>query len=638
MKHVIIGTAGHIDHGKTMLIKALTGIDTDRLAEEKKRGITIELGFAHIEFDDGTQAGIIDVPGHEKFIKNMLAGAGGIDLAMLVIAADEGVMPQTREHLNILSLLGIKEGVIVLTKCDLADEEWIEMVSEDIAEQVKGTFFEGKPIMQVSSNTGQGVPELRDCLHDLVIKTEEKNTRTPFRLPVDRVFSADGFGTIVTGTLIEGVIKENDPVELMPSGIEARVRKIQVHGQEEEAAFAGQRVAVNLAGVKTENVSKGEILSKPGSLGTGMMLDVQIANLPSSGRIIKDNSMVHVYYLAKAYLGKVALLGQKELKPGESCFAQLRFQEPVSAKAHDRFVIRFFSPLETIGGGIILDDNAVKHKRNDKSVIQDLEVRVSGAGDEIVQQAVRNCGLKFPSREDLEKILNRHEEGLEEDLQSLLDQGKIFPIMEGRYVEESVLDMTLLKCREVLQDYHRQHPLIYGMSRAELRQKLFAKLDKSNAEALLDRFVDDRQLKSENGYYALPEFDMKVDGRRAVIRKMMLQTYEKAGIEVPDLEEVYSQFSPKEQLACTQVFEHLVFTGELKVLTPKISVSRKAYQGALDIARGWFGEHDEMTLAEYRDLLKTSRKYALALLDDFDRERYTKKVGDTREKGVMMNK
>ena len=256
MKHVIIGTAGHVDHGKTLLVKALTGIDTDRLVEEKKRGITIELGFAHLDFEDGLQAGIVDVPGHEKFIKNMLAGAGGIDLAMLVVAADEGFMPQTVEHLEILTLLGIREGLVVITKCDMVEPEWVEMIQEDIASRVAGTFLEGKPVFQVSAYTGQGIPELRQALAGLVRGVGEKNLRTPFRLPIDRVFSVDGFGTVVTGTLIEGAVAVGDPAEILPGLLPARVRNLQVHGKDVDTAYAGQRVAVNLAGVKKAELER----------------------------------------------------------------------------------------------------------------------------------------------------------------------------------------------------------------------------------------------------------------------------------------------------------------------------------------------------------------------------------------------
>ena len=266
MKHVIIGTAGHVDHGKTLLVKALTGIDTDRLVEEKKRGITIELGFAHLDWPDGTQAGIVDVPGHEKFIKNMLAGAGGIDLAMLIIAADDGVMPQTVEHLDILTLLGVRDGLIVITKADTVDPEWLEMMQEEIREKTQGSFLEGKPIVAVSAYTGQGIPELKEMLRQLVQKAEEKSLRIPFRLPVDRVFSVEGFGTVVTGTLIEGAINEGDPAELVPSGAQTKIRNLQVHGKDVQTAYAGQRVAINLAGLKKTDIQRGDVVSKPGTV------------------------------------------------------------------------------------------------------------------------------------------------------------------------------------------------------------------------------------------------------------------------------------------------------------------------------------------------------------------------------------
>ena len=383
MKHVIIGTAGHVDHGKTALIKALTGIETDRLQEEKKRGITIELGFAHLDWADGTQAGIVDVPGHEKFIKNMLAGAGGIDLAMLVVAADDGFMPQTVEHLDILTLLGVKDGIVVITKADTVDPEWLEMMQEEIHQRVEGSFLEGKPIMAVSAFTGQGIPELKEALHGLVHNASEKSMRVPFRLPVDRVFSVDGFGTVVTGTLIEGSMHEGDAAELVPSGAQTRIRNLQVHGKDVETAYAGQRVAVNLAGLKKTDIQRGDCVAKPDSVRTSRMLDVRLQNLRSSRRVIQNDTQVHLYHGASVLLAKVVLLGQDELRPGESCYAQLRLSESIATKKGDRFVIRFFSPLETIGGGVILDDQPRRHKRSDPNIQRILQLKESGSREDV---------------------------------------------------------------------------------------------------------------------------------------------------------------------------------------------------------------------------------------------------------------
>ena len=351
MNHVIIGTAGHVDHGKTCLIKALTGIDTDRLAEEKKRGITIELGFANLQLPGGITAGIVDVPGHEKFIKNMLAGAGGIDIAMLIVAADEGVMPQTREHLSILSLLDIPQGVIVITKCDTVEEDWAELVKEDVAEAVKGTFLEGAPMVCVSAFTGQGLDELRDLLAEMAKKAKGKDLSRPFRLPADRVFTLGGFGTVITGTLIEGTLHEGDEIMLYPSGIMTRARSIQVHSHDVKEAYGGQRVAVNLAGVKKEDVPRGEVAAAPGSMTPSMMLDVRLSCLKETGREIKNNSRLHLYHGAREILCKVVLMDREVLMPGEECFAQLRLEENITAKRGDRFVVRFYSPLETVGGG-----------------------------------------------------------------------------------------------------------------------------------------------------------------------------------------------------------------------------------------------------------------------------------------------
>ena len=409
MKHVIIGTAGHVDHGKTLLVKALTGIDTDRLKEEKKRGITIELGFAHLDWPDGTQAGIVDVPGHEKFIKNMLAGAGGIDLAMLIIAADDGVMPQTVEHLDILTLLGIRDGLIVITKADTVDPEWLEMMQEEIREKTVGSFLEGKPILAVSAYTGQGIPELKEMLRQLVQQAEEKSLRIPFRLPVDRVFSVEGFGTVVTGTLIEGAIHEGDLAQLVPSGTQTRIRNLQVHGKNVETAYAGQRVAINLAGLKKEDIQRGNCVAKPGSVRISRMLDVRLQNLRDSQRIIQNDSQVHLFHGSAVHLAKVVLFGRDELKPGESCYAQLRLTEPIATKNGDRFVIRFFSPLETIGGGIILDDQPRRHKRSDPRIQEILNIKESGSRDDLTVQLLAEFGTRLPTAVQLMAKLQREE-------------------------------------------------------------------------------------------------------------------------------------------------------------------------------------------------------------------------------------
>ena len=634
MKHVIIGTAGHVDHGKTLLVKALTGIDTDRLVEEKKRGITIELGFAHLDFDDGTQAGIVDVPGHEKFIKNMLAGAGGIDLAMLVVAADEGFMPQTVEHLGILSLLGIQDGLVVITKCDMADPEWVEMVKEDVRTHVEGTFLEGKPVFTVSAYTGHGIPELRQALKELVQKAAEKNMRTPFRLPIDRVFSVDGFGTVVTGTLIEGSVSNGDMAEILPGGVQARVRNLQVHDRDVETAYAGQRVAINLAGVKKADLGRGDVIARPGSVRTSLMLDARLQNLKNSQRTILSGSQVHLYHGSAVRLCKVVLLDRDALQPGESCYAQLRLTEEIAAKRGDRFVIRFYSPLETIGGGVVLDDLPRRHKRGDQAVLEALAIRESGSGDDQLVQLVAEHGHSLPTLEKLAAPQNLDREELGRSLEELTSAGKVLQPLPGRYLAASVFDAIWDSCRGLLEQYHRQNPLHAGMKVAELRQKLLKNTDQAVADAILAALAREGKIKAVADRYALADFAVHLTKRQSAIREKLLQTYRKAGLEVPGLDEVIASFPPAEQGDCRQVVESLVSGGGLVMLTPQLCLHSQVYAQVCDKTRDFMAEHQELTLAEFRDLLGTSRKYALAVLEYYDKNKILKKDGDVRRLGT----
>ncbi len=636
MKHAIIGTAGHVDHGKTMLIKALTGTDTDRLAEEKKRGITIELGFACLDFCDGTQAGIIDVPGHEKFIRNMLAGAGGIDLAMLVVAADEGVMPQTVEHLDILSLLDIHDGLAVITKCDLADSNWIEMVREDVAAHVRGTFLEGKPIMEVSAYTGQGLPELMERLRLLVRQTAERNVRIPFRLPVDRVFSVEGFGTVVTGTLIEGAIREDDMVELVPAGLTAKARKLQVHGREVAAAYAGQRVAINLAGVKRSAVQRGDTAAMPGTLHMSRMLDVRLQNLRDSGRIIKDNMLVHLFHGARELLSKIALLDRTELLPGDCCYTQLRLTEPLAAKKGDRFVIRFYSPLETIGGGVILDEQARKHKRNDPDVLAALAVKEKGSDEQRLVQFIAEQELSMPDAAYLCEKLALDEESTKRELEDSVAAGRVLELIAGRYVAARVLDAAWDRCQKRLAAYHAANPLHSGMKQAELRQKLFPNLGIEISDAVLIELQREGKIKRAGDRYALSAFEVRFTKRQAAIRQELLQIYQQAGLDAPEIDEVFLRFPPSEKESCRQVLDSVITSGELILVSPQLTVHSDTYQWICEMLRVWFAAHDTLTLAEFRDALNTSRRNALMILESLDTHKLTKKIGDSRRAGSAL--
>ena len=633
MKHVIIGTAGHVDHGKTKLIQALTGIDTDRLQEEKKRGITIELGFAHLDFPDGTQAGIVDVPGHEKFIKNMLAGAGGIDLAMLIVAADEGFMPQTVEHLNILSLLGIQDGLVVVTKMDTVEESFLDFVEDDIREHVKGTFLEDKPIVPVSAYTGFGIPELQEKLREMVQAAGEKDLRSSFRLPVDRVFSVEGFGTVVTGTLIEGCIHVNDPAQLALSGAPTKIRNLQVHGQTVDTAYAGQRVAINLSGLKKADIGKGEIVCKPDSVTCSYMLDVRLQNLEGSGRIIRTASQLHLFHGSSALVAKAVLLDREELKPGESCFAQLRLTQPLACKNGDRFVIRFFSPVETIGGGVILNASPRKHKRNDEKVLNALEVAESGSGEQRVLQVLLDYGLVLPSREELEARTGIQDLG--PSLAEFVNHGKAIEILPDRYAAAPLLDQIWESCQEILTGYHQEHPLHVGIRAAELRQKLLPRTELPEANGILRELILEGRMKQQAEHYALPEFSVHYTKRQASIREKLIKFYQSADRHAPMADAVIQQYPLKEQEDARQVMESLISARELVMLTPQIIFAPKAYKKVCKEAKAWFETHDTLTLAEFRDLLNTSRKYSQAILEYFDRCKLTKREGDLRVPGSV---
>ncbi|HEU5393646.1 MAG TPA: selenocysteine-specific translation elongation factor, partial [Candidatus Methylomirabilis sp.] len=392
MKHIIVGTAGHIDHGKTSLVKALTGIDTDRLKEEKERGISIELGFAHLTLASGLRLGIVDVPGHERFVKTMLAGVGGIDLVVLVIAADEGIMPQTREHLHICRLLQIPRGLVALTKRDLVDPDWLEMVAEEIRIFLKGTFLEGAPILPVSATTGAGLEALKAALAAVAAETEPKRVEGIFRLPIDRVFTMRGFGTVITGTLLAGSLKIGDEVAVLPEGARSRVRRLQVHGETVEQAFAGQRTAVNLPGVEVSGIARGSLLCFPGALHPSIAMDASLTLLADAPRPLKNRSRVRFHLGTSELLARVVLLDREELEPGQSAYVHYRLESPGAALPQDRYVIRSYSPAVTIGGGIILDPAPPERRRKRQEILDHLRVLEQGSPADRLERLLLQAG------------------------------------------------------------------------------------------------------------------------------------------------------------------------------------------------------------------------------------------------------
>lgn len=625
MKNIIIGTAGHVDHGKTALIKALTGIETDRIKEEKKRGITIELGFAYLDLPDGEKAGIIDVPGHEKFVKNMLAGAGGIDLALLVVAADEGFMPQTREHLGILSLLNISEGIIVVTKKDMVDEDWLEIVCDEVRQEVQGTFLENAQIIPVSSYTGEGIEQLRQAIFTMIDqKTQIKNLDVPFRIPADRIFSVEGFGTVITGTLIEGTMKVGDPVTVYPSRIESRIRNLQVHSQDVQEAYAGQRVAVNLAGLKKTDLNKGDVIAVPDSMHTTMMIDIHLTVLKDCDREIRNATRLHLYHGARDILCKIVLLDRDSVGAGESCYAQLRLEEEIAVKTGDRFVLRFYSPVETIGGGVILDSNPFKHKRNDAAVLESLKLKEGGSDREKISAALRDYSARFETLDFLQIQTGIPKEQFEQQINKLIKDKVAFRVSDNVVIHTDYLNRLKDSAVKLLESYHKENPLREGMKKDEFRNKLIKYEDISVVDKITDSLVNRKVLKYVNNCVALADFEVQQDNNQQEIENAFLQ----GGFSPESPDQIAARFPKVKNFK--QVLESLVNTGKLVRVEEKILLHADYYNKALTLAKEHVDQNGQITLAEMRDLMGASRKFAVAVLEYWDKRGITKKVGDAR--------
>jgi len=630
MKHVIIGTAGHVDHGKTALVKALTGIDTDRLEEEKRRGVTIEPGFAYLDFDDGVRAGIIDVPGHERFIRNMLAGSGGVDLAMLVIAADEGVMPQTREHLDILSMLDITDGIVVITKTDKVDSDWLELVLEDISDFTKTTFLKDKPVICVSTKTSEGIPELTAALRKAIDSIDEKNTLLPFRLPVDRAFPIDGFGTVVTGTLIEGSVHVGDTVEILPSGQKTTIRSLQAHGESADTVYAGQRTAVSLSGVKRGAVTKGDVVAADGTVNVTTAIDVKLNVIADTKREIKNGDKLHFYHGAKTMLAKVFLIDKKRLQKGENCYARLKLTELLPCKRGDRFVVRFFSPLETIGGGIILDSLPPDRINKNTEAVETLRAREQGTATDIALQTAHRLAGIFTISE-LCKYTDLDFVTCNNAIETLTKQGDILCLLSGKFISEKALQKIAEKCKKVLAEFHMTNPLRAGMNNAELRQKLLPDTEMPEANALFKELEKNNIIRLSEKEAALADYSVSYSQVQQKIYERIIQEVSTAGYDVKAPDELAELFPMNEKREFKQVFESMVSSGEVIALSSQVYWHKAIYDKTVLLVQKHFEKNETITLAECRDMLGTSRKYALAFLEHLDGKQVTVMKGDVRK-------
>lgn len=634
MKNIIIGTAGHIDHGKTTLIKALTGRNTDRWEEEQRRGITIDLGFTYFDLKSGDRVGIIDVPGHEKFINNMVAGVVGMDLVMLVIAADEGIMPQTREHVDILGLLGIEKSIIVLNKCDLVDEEWLELVEEEVKEELAGTFLENAPVMKVSAATGQGISELIDMIEHLTSdEVVEKDIHTIPRLPIDRAFSMSGFGTVITGTLLAGSITKEDTLEMYPIGKECKIRSIQVHGQPVERCYAGQRVAINLSNIKKSEIKRGCVLAPPNNMKNTMMLDVKMNILPSSMRILTNHARLHLFTGTSEVLCRAVLLDKEEIGPGESGYVQLRLEEEIALRRGDKFIVRFYSPMETIGGGVVLEPNPTKKKRFHEETIEELKRKESGSSEDIIDMHIQNCKDSMMTIAELAKITALSPEEVTEDVESLEKQGiiKVFHMKRDSYTWHSANDKALQKeITEKLSDYHAKHPYRYGMQKAEIHNTFLKKVKPTVFDMYVDNLVEEGIIKRHNEFLSMPEHEICKDATYEKIEKKLLDIFEKAGLDFPKVSEVDlggADLEVVDDILLLLMEEgRIVKLGEeLYTLTPYIEKSK-------EIILGMFSQKDLITMGEIRDALETSRKNAKLIVEYMDSIKITKRNGTESER------
>lgn len=632
MKHIIIGTAGHVDHGKSLLIKTLTGVETDRLKEEKERGISIELGFAQLKLPSGKQAGIVDVPGHERFIKNMLAGVGGIDLVMLVIAADEGVMPQTREHVDIIQLLQVKKGIIVLTKADLVEDEWLGMVKEEVSEFLKGTVLEQAPIVTVSSTTGQGIAELLELIDQTVDATEERISSGKLRLPVDRVFSVTGFGTVVTGTLLSGRITVGDAVEVMPQGIVSRVRTIQVHGKKVDHARAGQRTAVNLSGLEVDHVKRGSVVVLPQSVSPSHRMDVRLLLLKGAAKPLKNRARVRMYLGTDEILGRVRLLDRDELEPGQEVYAQLEMEEQAIAGKEDRFVIRSYSPMRTIGGGTVIDANALKHKRFRSEVIESLATKEMGEPHELVEQFLDSNQSLF-TLEELVSALGLSQEDIQQGINKLLEEERIKLVSAEKrelFVSGEVYRRWGLEVKNMAESYHRDHPLREGFPREELRSRKFPQVNTKSFQYLLQAMAEDQFINLHEKTLSSPSFKEELSQKNKQVVDSIVSAFKGGNLQPPSWADIVKAQKLKDSEA-QEYLQYLLRRGlVVKLGDEELYLASQHFNQARHKMIEFLKENKEISVGQARDLFNTSRKFALPLLETFDRERITRRVGDNR--------
>jgi len=632
MKQIILGTAGHIDHGKTSLIKAITGINTDRLKEEQQRGITIELGFASMDLPSGQHLGIVDVPGHEKFVKNMVAGASGIDIVAMVIAADEGVMPQTREHLEICTLLGIRHGLVVLTKVDMVDEEWLELVIDDVTAFTQGTFLEDQPILPVSSATGQGIKEFTATLETISAQIAERPPTSIFRLPIDRVFTMKGFGTVITGTSVSGQIRVGETIMIYPSSVTSKVRGIQVHNESVDQATPGLRTAINFQGLEKTSVNRGEVLSTPGTLKPSYMVDGAVHYLNSNKKPLKNRTQVRFHTGTSEILGILILLDREELLPGETAAAQIRLEQPVALVRDDRFVLRSYSPVRTIGGGPILNPIPPKHKRFDEKTIDALQAVMEKSPEDTIVLHIDAAGYHGVAFSDLILMTNLTEKRLDNALQPLLSQQVVIQVDKDNriYVHQNTFAAIKTQMTGYLGRYHTENPLRAGMPTEELKSKFPFILGARLLNQIIHQMVKEALVVQAEDTIWLADHKVSLGLDQAALKEKILQTYAQSNLQPPYFKEVIKTLDTDPQRT-REVLQLMVTEGQLVKTKEDLYFHAQALDALKNRLVEFLSQHDEITTPQFKEMTGASRKFVIPLLEYFDAKNITIRIGDTRK-------
>jgi len=628
MKHVVVGTAGHIDHGKTSLVKALTGTDTDRLPEEKARGITIDLGFAFLEEPGGATIEIVDVPGHERFVKNMLAGVGGIDLVMLVIAADEGVMPQTREHLAICSLLRIKSGLVALTKTDLAEPDWIELVRDDVRSLLAPTFLGGCPIVPVSVKTGAGLPELRAALAELAGSVPARATDQTARLPIDRVFTVRGFGTVVTGTLTAGILSVDDRLEVYPRGVGSKVRGLQVHGRAVERASAGQRTAVNLQAVERAAVERGDVVAPPGGLLPTILADATLELLEDAPRPLKTRDRVRFHVGTQEVMARVLLVDRGQLEAGQVSYGRFRLEAPIVALPGDRFVIRSYSPIITIGGGTLLDIAPPRFKRKGPALLAHLTLLEKGDPAQVLEEHLKQAGPAGARAADLRARTPFGPERLRELLDELVKAGAIVAVDREWYLHREANDRLRAQTLSLLEAFHAENPLRGGISREELRSRAGNAQERVFAQ-LLTSLEAEGVVRSEKDQVRLASHSIRLTPEQQRVVSGLDAEFVRAGPAPPSPEEALAKLGVKGNER-HELFQLLVAERRLVRVKESLYFHSEALGAIQAKLVAYLQQKKEIGPGDMKDLLGITRKYAIPLMEYFDTQRITVRQGERR--------